>query len=231
MSSYKRISRSRKRELEEPDEFITVSSQIVKYLSEHSKQIIYGAVAVVVLVLGFSGLKYYSMQTEKAAQTLLDQTLEKYDAAQKDTTHSKLYQDLKPDFESFLEKYSGKNASKIARLIYADICFNAQDFETAANLYNRSLKDYKGQPFYSNLVRKNLAYAYESQKKYEDAISQLETVIESEDVKMKDEILFNMGRLYGLMDQKDKEKESLKKIMAEFPNSNYSEIAKESLAQ
>ena len=231
MATYKRISRSRKRELEEPDEFITVSSRIVTYVSENSKRLMYGAIAVVVLILAFSGMKYYSIQTEKAAQALLEQTLEKYNIARKDATSKKLYQDLKPDFEQFFDTYPGKNASKIARFIYADICFNAGEYETAADLYARSLKDYKGAPFYANLARKNLAYAYEAQKKYEDAITLMEKVSEQEGVKMKDEALFNLGRLYALNGQKEQESMSLKKVLAEFPNSRYANIAKEQLAQ
>ena len=228
--AYQRISRSRKRELEEPDEFITVSSQVVRYISENTRQIIMGVIAAIVLVVVFSGLAYYSAQSEKAAQELLAKSIEKYADMGKEAAPEKIYQDLKPELESLLEKYPGKNAAKVARLIYAELCFNAEDYETAEKLYTRALKDYKGQPFYGNLVRKNLAYTFEAKKNYKAAINQMEGVLAQEEVKMKDEVLFNLGRLYAENDQKDREAESLKKLIAEFPNSDYTGIAKERLS-
>ena len=228
--SYKRISRARKRELDAPDEFVTVSSQIVKYASENAKQLMVGAATVIVLIILLSGLKYYSMQTEKKAGALLGQAMEKLEkGTAEDKNPQALYADLKPVFERLMEEYPGKHAAKTGRLIYASLCMKANAYAPAVMAYTEALKDYKNDSFYTHQIQKSLACAYEEQKKYEEAIAEMETLLAAPQVQMKGEVLLQLGRLYAATGQKDKEAENLKKIVAEFPNSTYAGVAREKL--
>ena len=97
-----RISRSRKRELEEPDEFITLSSRIAGFASAHAKQVITGFIIVLVMVIAFSGLRYYSIQTEKKAESKLEKILTELEKARENKNPEEVFKALKPEFENNL---------------------------------------------------------------------------------------------------------------------------------
>jgi tetratricopeptide (TPR) repeat protein len=227
--AYERISRSRKRELEAPDEFITVSSRMVQFIAAYKKQMGLAMGVAILLVLVFAGLYYHSGRTEKVAMALLETGMKKYGNMDAEASSKKVFLDVKPDFEAILEKYPGKNAAKIARLIYADLAFDAGEFDTAINLYTRAVKDFKKQPFYGQTAQTNLAYAHEAKEDYAGAINLLEALAAQPKMTQKDSILFDLGRMYAKNNQKDKEAQSYQRIVAEFPNSPYADMAKEKI--
>jgi predicted negative regulator of RcsB-dependent stress response len=220
-----RISRSRKRELEQPDEFITLSSRIAGFASAHGKQVTTGLVVILVLVVAISGFRYYSIQTEKKAGVKLEKILAELEKAREDKKPEDVFKSLKPEFEGMMADFPRKKATKAARLFYAALAFQAKDSDTALKGYEQSLKDYEDEPFYKNLVLKNLASIYEEKKNYEMAVLHLERALKEPDPEMKDEILFNLARLHGASNMKDREIEDYKKIIAEFPDSEYAKIS------
>ncbi|MBA3029994.1 MAG: tetratricopeptide repeat protein [Proteobacteria bacterium] len=220
-----RISRSRKRELEEPDEFITLSSRIAGFASAHAKQVITGFIIVLVMVIAFSGLRYYSIQTEKKAEIKLEKILMELEKARENKNPEEVFKALKPEFENMMVVFPRKKASKAARLLFAGLAFQAEDSSMALKLYEQSLKDYEDEPFFKNLVLKNLANIFEQEKDYAKAISHLEMILNSQNPEMKDEVLFHLARLHGANNMKDQEMDDYKKIIAEFPDSEYAKIA------
>ncbi|MBN1932781.1 MAG: tetratricopeptide repeat protein [Desulfobacterales bacterium] len=224
----KRISRARKRILEEPDEFITFSSKLLQFSTKHKGKLacIFGALFIIVIV--FSGLQYSSNKSENKAFVQLEQNMTKYEEVKKNMGTEKAYLDVAKDFERILEEYSNNNeGKKIARLIFANLSYDAGDFEKAINLYNIALTDFDTKIFYKNLILNSLGYCHEAKKDYETAIKYFEMIIAEPVAILKDEAFFNLGRLYAVINANDKSIGAFKKIISDYSDSIYIELAEE----
>lgn len=227
----KRISRSRKRELAEPDQFLTFSSRLLRFFAENKPKVISAAATFAALIVVLSGLRYYFVQTEKKAFASLDKVMEKYLASLENNDGAKAYAEVKKDFEIIIEKYSGNKAGKIAKVEFANACFSAGEFDQAVDMYKQSLKNFENDAYYRLLILNGLAYAYEQEKDYSNAIKYLEMIKSDKNLETKDDVLFNLGRLYAVNNDHSKELENFKKIISEFPDSIYIDIVKEKVGQ
>ena len=225
----KRISRSRKRELDQPDEFVSFSGKVLNYITEHKKEIITFSSVFIGIIICAVGFRYYSSHTEAKAYSLLEEGIKKYNSVRETNDPQKIFSEVKEDFEHILNRYSGKKASKIACLMFADISYDAGEMERAIALYEQSLKKFDKNAYYRQLVYNNLAYAYEQINEYDKAIEYMEKIVAGSILNFKEDALYNLARLYAAKGQTDKERECYRKIQDDFPNSLYSNIAKEKL--
>ncbi len=225
----KRISRSRKRELGEPDEFITFSNKLLKLVGENRRKIVSTAGIVIALIVVFSGIRLYSVQTEKKAFAMLENGMKKYEKSLGSDDPVKVYLDVKTDFQFILDEYPRMKAGKIARMVFANICYAAGEYDVAIDMYHQSLEDFEERPFYRYLVLNSLAYAYEQKKDYAHAVNYMEMINSGPDLEMKDDVFFTLGRLYSANNDTDKKMEFFKKIIDEYPDSIYTDIVKEKI--
>jgi len=161
---------------------------------------------------------------------MLANSLTKYEKIKTEQGAVKAYQEVANDFNQIIENNWGKDSTQIARVMYANICYNAGDFDTATELYNKALSDFENNPFVKNLILSGLAYSQEGKKDYNAAAKYLEMIMSGPDDEIKDETLFNLGRLYAEMGDKDKSIVVFNKIISDYKDSIYLEIAKEKMA-
>lgn len=217
---------SRKQLLNEPDEFITFTGKIIKWAIANQKAISWGLGAVLAAIMVFSGVRYFINTAENRSFALLQQSLTKYEALMTEKGQEKAYLETKEDFQQILKKYKRRKGGLLARVIYADICYNADNYDESIELYNQALQDFADNPPYKYLILKSLGYAYEGKKDFQAAAEQFEMIASSPDAIMKDEALFGLGRMYAATDQNEKSIDALKKLIADYPDSIYVEIAK-----
>ena len=221
----KRITR--KQLLKGSDEFISFSSRLLQSAIKYKVQISFALGAIALLVIVVSGIRYFSNKAENRAFTLLNQAVTGYNFIVKDNGPEKAYQDIGQHFDFIIKKYSKKDAAKLAGLIYANICYNAGDYEKATALYNKSLKDFKNYPLIKTFILSGIGYNHEEENDYKAAVNYFEMIVSQSGAIMKDESLFNMGRLYAAMGENEKSIAAFKKIISDYTNSIYIELARE----
>ncbi len=226
----KRVSRSRKRDLAEPDEFITFWTKLLSFISEYRFQFSCALGAILAIGAVAAGIHYFSIKAEDNAFALLDQGISKYEAILKVNGPEKAYTEVEKDFQLILEKYSGREGGNIARIVFANICYNAGDYDSAIRLYNKSLQHFDNEPFYKFLIINNLAYSHEEKKDYQAAVQYFERIASEPDYSIKDEALFNLGGIYAALGENSKSVETFKKIMSDHNDSIYGEVVKEKVA-
>ncbi len=226
----KRVSRSRKRQLEQPDEFITLSRRSIEFAAKYRTHLLYGLSVIVLFIIAIAGIRYFSNKAEDKASALLEESIAKYETAIKDKAPGEAYLEVRKDFQTILEKYSGKNGEKLARIIYANICYEAGDFDKAISLYHKALPEFENNQFFKNIILSSLGHALEGKKDYKNAAKYFEMIATGPDSIMKDEAFFNLGELYAIMGNNDKSLDSFKKIISDYSDSIYIEIVKEKLA-
>ena len=227
----KSVSRSRKRDLEEPDKIIVFLNRIVRFITNHKKKVITAAVTIFFLVIVIGGIKYFSIKAERKAFAMLEQSYVKYESAAGKIGPEKAYEMIAGDFQEIIDKYSLNKGGKFARMVYADICFNGGDYEKAIAFYKTSLNDFEKEPFIRHLILNSLGYCYTEKKEYKTASEYFKTLVASSDYGMKDEALFNLSQIYSLLGRKNESIKRLKELISGYPDSVYISIAKEKVAR
>lgn len=226
----KKPKKTRKELLKEPDEFITISGKLIGFIVEHKNQISYALGILVALALIFSGYRFFSIRSENKASELLDQGLAKYEKFKNDTQPLAAYDQVSADFQLILDKYGSKQNGKIARLTYANICYEAGKYEQAIELYKRSLKDFEKHPAIHNQVIGSLGYAYEQQADYASAVSYFKQLSSAPDSVTRGEALYHLGWLYDKLGQTEKSKEAYNKIISDHQDFIYIDLVKERMS-
>ncbi len=225
MAKKKKVSR--KKLLKEPDEFITFSGKLIQFAMQNKTQITYAVGIVVALLVIIAGLRGLSIRSENKASALLDRAVTKYDTSIKAQEAKNAYQSVSEDFHAIINQYGSKESGKLARVIFANICFDAGEYNKAIELYEKSLKNFEHHPTIYNLILSGLGYAHEQLKENQRAASYFEKIVARDEQILRDEALFNLGVLYNKLGEKEKSDKAFNQIISDFPESMYIDIVKE----
>lgn len=223
--------KSRKELLKKPDEFITLTGKAIRFVSRYQKPISYSVCAVVAVVLVIFGYRFFAHRAEAKAFSLLEQTMARYEAQKKATSPDEAYKKVSEEFQRIVEKYGGNAAGKLARASYANISYDAGDYNKAIELYKRSLKDFKDHPMVYNLILSGLGYAYQQIGDNPNAAVYFEKLAAATDSSNRDEALFNLGMIYEKLGDTDKSHQAFNQILSNYPNSMYFDIVEEKLSE
>jgi tetratricopeptide (TPR) repeat protein len=225
-----RRASKRKRLLKEPDQFITFSKKLIDFGRSHKKALLIGGVAVLALVAaGISALQI-SVHNEKKASTLVEKAVAKYSAALKATNPKTAYQRVKPDFNHIFKQYSSEKAVRIARIVYGNICYKAGDADQAISMYTRALDDFGQSKALKPLLLSGLGHAYMLKKEYPQALRYFKMITADNEKTLKSDALFNLAWLYEKAGDKKKSTAAYEQLLTDFPDSLYSQLAKEKVS-
>lgn len=223
----KRVSRARKRDLEQPDRVTTFLYNLLDFAVRYKVHLSAALGLFVMLGITLAVMLYVANKSESKAFFLLGQGLNKYQSMLKKSSPEKAYLDVADDFKLIMQQYPRKAGGKFARYMYANLCYNAGNYDKAIELYNQALSDFVDNLFLKNLVLSSLGYAYEAKADYKLAATYFEMIVSEPDYPIKDEALFNLAKIYADMGNDDGRLNAFKKIVSDHRNSIYSEIAKE----
>jgi tetratricopeptide (TPR) repeat protein len=226
----KKPRKTRKELLKEPDEFMTISGKLIGFAVDHKTQLTYAVAAIVALALIISGYRFFSIRSENRAAALLNDSLAKYEKSVNDQKPEEAYAAVSADFELIIDRYNNKDSGKIARLTFANICYNAGKYEQAIELYQRSLEDFEKHPAIYNQVLSSLGYAFEQKEDYAGAAGYFDKLSQVQEPTMQGEALFNLGRIYDKMGQTAKSKAVFNKILEDHQDFIYIDLVKEKMA-
>lgn len=228
--------KTRKELLEEPDPFIVFIGRVVDFAKKYQQQIVMTAMAVFIGAVVISGVVYFKRQTDDKAAALLGKAIASYSKITHKTTGIQKtptvaeYEEARKIFKEVMDKYGSTGSGKAALLNYADLSYLVKDYDQAIKSYEKALNDFGGQPEFKNLILNGLASSYEEKQDLENAIKYFDLIVSGNNALMKDQALFNLALIYEKQGKKDKEVESYKRIISEFPDSTYAQIAKEKIA-
>jgi tetratricopeptide (TPR) repeat protein len=226
----KKRKKTRKELLREPDEFMTISGKLIGFAVDHKNQLAYALGIIVVLALIISGYRFFSIRAENNASALLDKSLTKYNSIKADKKPDEVYGEVSSDFLFILNKYKGKESAKLARLIYANICYNAGKYKQAIELFETALTDFAKYPVIHHQILSNLGYTYEQKEDFATAAGYFEKISAAPEPIMRDEALYHLGRLYDKLGEKEKSREAYNKILTDHQDFIYIDLVKERMS-
>ena len=226
----KKRKKTRKELLREPDEFMTISGKLIGFAVDHKNQLTYALGIIVVLALIISGIRFFSIRAENNASALLEKSLTKYSSIKSEKRPDEVYGEISADFQSILNRYKGKASAKLARLIYANICYNAGKYLQAIELFKTALTDFVKYPMIHHQILSNLGYAYEQQEDYSTAVGYFEKISAAPEPIMRDEALYHLGLLYDKLGENEKSREAYNKILTDHQNFIYIDLVKDRIS-
>ena len=226
----KKRKKTRKELLKEPDEFLTISSKLINLAIEYKTQLTYVLGIILVLAVIISGVRFFSIRAENNASALLEKSLLKYNSVKAEKKPAEVYGEVTADFQLIIDKYKGKESAKLARLTYANICYDAGKYEQAIELYKTAQTDFAKYPMILHQILSNLGYAYEQKEDYATAVSYFEKISSATEPILRDEALYHLGRLYDKLGQNEKSREAYNKILNDHQDFIYIDLVKERMS-
>jgi tetratricopeptide (TPR) repeat protein len=222
--------KTRKQLLKEPDEFITFTGKAITFVSGYQKQISYALCTIIAVALIFFGYRFFAQRAETKAFTLLGQIQSKYDTLISSSSETEAYNQVSETFQRIIKKYGGNAGGKLARVIYANISYDARQYEKAIALYKQSLSDFEDDKFVYNMILSNLGHAYQRAENEQNASVYFEKAASATDSPVREEALFNLGLMYKKLGEAAKSQKTLQEILNNHPDSIYSDLVQEELS-
>jgi tetratricopeptide (TPR) repeat protein len=217
----KRISRARKRDLDKPDEFLTLTSRMLEKIKTNWKPI---SAVVVILFIALSGAlaaSYFSKKAEEQAFVLLNQAMVHFAAERDSQDPVKALEAVTPDFETLFTKYGDRRAGAEARLIFAQMNYLAGRPEAAATQYEEALRLYPENSFAASAARSGLGYAQAAAGQNEKAIAAFAALVDGPNPVFKADALYQLSLLYHRTKQETAYAKTIQTLKEDYPQSMY----------
>jgi tetratricopeptide (TPR) repeat protein len=222
----KRVSRARKRDLEKPDEFLSLSATLIQALRRYRTHVAIGAALVFASLAVYSGVRFFSSKAENRAFQLLRDNLQTYQEAARDNAPDQALAKVVPQFESLLADYGRRDGGKLARLVFADLNYRAGNYDTAITHLKKVLEILPPDHFAYGSALSGLGYAYLETDNRDQALVRFEQIVAGHHPQFRNDALYQLGRLYGEQGQTAKQKELFQRLLDEAPTYMYADLIK-----
>lgn len=216
-----------KKNLKQPDEFITFSSRLLQHVIAHKNKIIAALCGIVVVVIVVSSIDYFSKRAENQSFLMLSKAIDRYETLQSGDGDVAAYNGVKDDLDQIIENYGNKSGGKFANFYLANCAFAAGEYETSISLYRKAATDFKDVYPFGTLAKSSLGYALAQQGNHEEAATVFQDLSNTDAPGMEEEVLFALARQYEAMGKPDLEKETARKLLESYPDSIFTTVAKE----
>jgi tetratricopeptide (TPR) repeat protein len=230
--------KSRKELLEEPDPFLVFVGQAMEFGKTYQKQIVAGVTTLLIVVIAVYGVIYFKNKSEDRAAVMFGKALSHYSAIlyrdpnimnPKPPTAAE-YEGVKKRFKEIVDKHAKTGSGKIALMHYADLCYLTKNYDEAIKAYTQALDEFGDNTEFKSLILNGLAYSYEGKKDFDKAVTYFEKIASDKDALMKDQAFFNLGRIYESLGKVKLMKDAFNRIVSDYPDSMYFELAREKVA-
>ncbi len=225
-----KIKSPAKKQLKEPDEFITLFSRMVLYVRSHARQFL---VLLGVTVLVVSVVVIFFILEDRANQQA--QALE-YEASryyhgtvpsgQKDAKVEPDYQKALERYQEIVANYPRSPSAMLAQYYIGNCYFELKNYDEAAKAYRKFIEKYHESRDLTALVYERLGYTALRQGRTQEALDAFKKIVEMKEAKNKDQALFEIGRLYEKMGQQNEAIEQYKTITKNYVKSPFTIEAK-----
>ena len=174
--------KSFRKEIKQPDEFVTFWGRTLEYIMQHLRVFISGLVGVLVVVVLISGGVSYMKKKEEKASDLLGKAQallrNKPPPANMDPMTAEMLP-IEPDpeakdeavfiLEELAGEYGGTHAAQLGRILLGDIYYERGVLDSAIKTYQAFLEGKSEPPALESLAMQGLAYSHEAKGNVSEA--------------------------------------------------------------
>lgn len=185
-----RLSR---KEIRQPDQFVSLSVQTASWIKAHTSFLIYGVVALIVVATLITGWRAWQGHREQQANTAL------YEATKLLYTRSANRPKAVEQLQKLISDYGSTDAAALAYWHLGHLYFEGEDYPAALKAYRQSQQRLSktAQPLLVALVTLDIAYAQEASGVCDpDAIASFEFVLQLPAHWLRGEAYLGIGRCH-----------------------------------
>ncbi len=239
MATTKRITR---KEIKQPDEFITFSARAIEFAQAHIREIIIGVASVLALGLLIWAVSAYSNKKEAQASRLLAQAQSLLHpistrAAEGQAVPTEPQADPEATAQALVllqdvvENYKRTEASKVARILLGQRYYEEGHYDAAIDTYEAFLKKANRKPELKAMAREGLAYAHEAKEDFAQAAICYEELSKSSLTNAQGWACLGMARCYERLGEVQKATDAYRTLLADHPQHPKAEEARANIAR
>ncbi len=239
MATTKRITR---KEIKQPDEFITFSARAIEFSQAHIREIIIGVASVLALGLLIWAVSAYSNKKEAQASRLLAQAQSLLHpissrAAEGQAVPTEPQADPEATAQALVllqdvvENYKRTDASKVARILLGQRYYGEGHYDAAIDTYEAFLKKANRKPELKAMAREGLAYAHEAKEDFAQAAICYEELSKSSLTNAQGWACLGMARCYERLGEVQKATDAYRTLLADHPQHPKAEEARANSAR
>jgi len=185
-----RLSR---KEIRQPDSFVSLSVHIIEWMKEHPGSLIYGIVGVVVATALVTGWWAWQKHRERQAEIVL------YEATKLVNARPANRSNAMEHLQKLISDYGNTAAAAVAHWHLGHLYFEGEDYTAALTAYRQVQQQFSkaSQPLMVALATLDVAYAQEASGACDpDAITSFEAVLQSPAHWLHGEAYLGIGRCH-----------------------------------
>jgi len=210
---------TRKELLKEPDEFMTVTGQVIRYTREHPKVITAGCVIVVIVALAALGINTYFTQRQLKSHELFEAAHREYEASMlsPDSATPERLDGLLARFEAIARDYASTNAGEMARLYTGHLLYRKGDYQGALDRYTKLQSSHLVTGGLGPLVTYHIAMTRLALKDYDQALTLFDQLSKDINSPYRREALASIARIYELTGKNKEAVQAYRQYLKMFP--------------
>jgi tetratricopeptide (TPR) repeat protein len=230
----KRLSR---KEIKQPDEFLTLWTRIFNYFDEHRKLLLFSIVGIVLISsMVWGGVAYWEKREGDASQMLAkaQSVLLAVDEASSEKGNEAKKKDQEKAEEilsDLITQYKRCAASQVASSLLGNLNYQRRDYEKSIANYQSLLKSGPRDPLLEALAYEGLGYGYEGIRDYKEALIYYQKLADSKIEYVRGSGLLGSARCYELQNDAERALETYRKFLSTYPRDPRAEEARASIAR
>jgi tetratricopeptide (TPR) repeat protein len=239
MATTKRITR---KEIKQPDEFMTLSARAIEFAQTHAREFIIGITSLIVLALLLWAWSVYAQKQEQEASRLLGQAQSLLHPISTDAQAGQAVpQEQKVDPESaaraltllqdLVENYRRTEASHLAWILLGQRQYEDGNYDAAIETYEAFLKRGNRRPELTAMAWEGLAYCHEAKEDFAEAATCYEKLSQTSMTNLQGWAYLGMARCYEKLGEFQKATDAYSTLLADFPQHPKAAEARASIAR
>jgi tetratricopeptide (TPR) repeat protein len=196
----KRIS---KKQLREPDEFITLTERVFHFAGEHGKKMIAGGILLLVIIVVILFYQMWERKKDEEAARAYEIASEMYEKgiAQDREGSSPNDKDIMAKFDEVAAKFPRTLFGRLALIYGGNIHLKLGEYDEAIKAYSAFIERGGKQELYKYFAWDGLGHAYEGKKDYGKAIEAYQKILDVGKGFQLEEAHLNIGYCYEKLGQ------------------------------
>ncbi|MGE3537274.1 MAG: tetratricopeptide repeat protein [Candidatus Tectimicrobiota bacterium] len=218
-----------RKDIKEPDHFLTTSVQFMYWIREHTRALAYSTVGLLCIIGLVIAWSKWQQSREAQATTLFYQAKKLLEAGGGTTKQTDTTQ-IQATLENIVLHYGNTSVSALAHWHLGQMAFESGDYAKAIQAYQQAqqkVSQASNAPMFATITL-GIGYAQEANGMYDQAMSSFDTVLQSSAYWLRSEAYMGLGRCYRRTGAVDKANTLRQRVLSD---THLSDITRQSLTE
>lgn len=226
MAGRRKITR---KELKEPDEFLTFADRALRYIANNRNRFIAIVGVLALVVVSSVGAMYYFSWQKANAATALERALVKLRASPDEGSELDKAGEMLADVAT---EYSGYKSADYANYYLGNLFYKRKEYNKAVEHYRKTLKRAgESREALYEMARMGIGYSYEASGDCAQAIDFFKKITAADGTLLKDQAYISLARCYEATGSYQEAHDAYKYVVDNYPNSTSAVDLKDKIAR